>query len=108
MPAGWDGKTERRAEARRRTLKSGRLFSDDFRTELECAIRDLSSRGARLKLEGNLLLPPSCFLYFETDRTIAPVRVVWRIETDVGVQFDAPPAPASEHRSRVTQGLGAA
>jgi len=77
---------EQRAEIRRRTLLYGRICIDR-QTTLDCVVRDLSSRGARLLCRttgaGDLVrLEIKSANGFKK-----PARIVWRRLEDCGVEF---------------------
>lgn len=91
--------------SRYRTLKGGRFFSEDLLTWVDCTVRDLSETGARLTLRTNLPLPKAGYLYLTGAQTIAPVRVAWRADLSMGVQFVEPLRPAASHASRRVRGI---
>jgi hypothetical protein len=78
---------ERRAAPRYRVLKSGMLaFSGGG--GIDCMVRNISSRGARLDVAAPIGLPASFTLVIETDRFMRRCRAVWNSEKRIGVAFD--------------------
>jgi hypothetical protein len=81
---------ERRTEARRRTLLSGRLSaapSDAPAGTLDCVVLDLSEHGARLLcrsagLDGDVVLQLKASRSFKRR-----ARIAWRRVEDCGVEF---------------------
>jgi hypothetical protein len=61
----------------------------------DCTIRDMSETGARLSCEETGLLPNELQLMFHAIREVRYVRVVWRRNGEIGVEFLTPARPAS-------------
>jgi hypothetical protein len=77
---------ENRAAVRRKTLKGGRIIFNAGRSTIDCSIRDLSSKGARLLVTSVVGIPNTFDLSISgTDRQ--PCRVVWRALKELGVEF---------------------
>lgn len=79
--------TDRRRSHRRRTLKEGRVVSNDHSTVFDCLIRDMSEGGARLKLETTQEIPDEFYLYIVHLRRRAKVEVRWRTGDTLGIEF---------------------
>ena len=89
--------SERRADARRRTLMSGRLSAapsgaraETLADTLNCVVLDLSKRGARLLcrtagVEGDVVLQLKAGRDF-----MRRARIAWRRAEDCGVEFIEP------------------
>jgi hypothetical protein len=78
---------ERRAEPRRRVLRSGKLtFSPAF--SLDCPIRDESDTGARIHT-GGAPLPRAVVLLSVTRRIAHEAQVVWQHGEEAGVKLGA-------------------
>ena len=78
---------DRRAEPRRRVLRSGKLtFSPAF--SLDCPIRDETEAGARIRT-GGTPLPRSVVLVSVTRRIAHEAEVIWLRGQDAGVRFGA-------------------
>jgi hypothetical protein len=78
---------ERRQHPRMRTLKSARILFNHHQSAIDCTVRNLSPRGARLDVASALGIPDEFDVIFDADRTIRPCRMVWHKETQLGVEF---------------------
>lgn len=80
--------TERRQEPRRRMLKHGQILIQSLDTAIDCAIKDMSKRGARLHFDSHFSIPDE-FLLRVVGSGEPPRRVVrrWQIGNGVGVEF---------------------
>lgn len=85
---------ERRKSPRLRVLKKGKLILPNNVSVIDCIIRDQSDMGARLSCEQWSTLPNELQLMFHAIREVRFVRVVWRHDGELGVQFLSPPRPA--------------
>lgn len=77
---------ENRTTARQRILKSAKIVFDDW-TAIDCAVRDVSETGAKVKVAGAPSLPAKFQLLMLSDNTIRPVQVTWKQHDSVGVVF---------------------
>jgi hypothetical protein len=91
----YSNQAERRGSPRVRVLKKGKLIHSNNVSVFDCTIRDISDTGARLICEQTGLLPNELQLVFHAIREVRYVRVVWRRNGELGVQFLTPPRPAS-------------
>lgn len=89
MEMAADGGTfeERRSQTRQRVLKGGTLTFNRGYGALECVVRNLSARGARLAFGDTAAVPPRFVLKISADGPARPVHVRWRTMTDIGVEF---------------------
>lgn len=80
----------RRSGDRRRVLLGGKIVQQDGAFSTDCAIRDLSDTGAKLRLPG--LLPVGDDFYLIEMRTgrLFHADVRWREGEDIGVSFRHP------------------
>jgi hypothetical protein len=78
---------EQRIEVRHRVLKSGRIIVGGKAPKIECTIRDLSDRGARLVVPSSTFGIPAEFLLVIGEAAPRPCRVVRRTLSDIGVEF---------------------
>jgi ABC-type uncharacterized transport system ATPase subunit len=85
---------EHRIAPRHRVLKSAKIVLDDWRA-IDCAVRDVSDTGAKLRIDGTIALPHKFQLLFITENTIRPVQIAWKHQDMIGVAFtgEAKPAP---------------
>lgn len=81
---------ERRSKARQRVLLSGVLTHGPAGMTLDCAVRDLSDTGARIRLTApEDIWPPAALLILKTDQAYE-ARVAWRRDADIGLEFIRP------------------
>jgi two-component system cell cycle response regulator len=79
--------TDRRVERRQRVLKRGKILLHGLDTVVDCMIREISSTGARLRMD-QYYSPPDHFDLLIVDSGVKRSVVVrWRAGGDVGVQF---------------------
>ena len=79
---------ENRHAARRRTLKGGRIVFNGGRSTIDCTVRNLASRGAKLQVTSVVGIPDTFDLLLE-GHAREPCRVVWRSLKELGVEFSA-------------------
>lgn len=77
---------DRRNAARRRVFKGAIIVFQDRASTIDCLVRDLSDRGARLKVESPIGIPDSFDLVLEA-ATVRNCRVTWRKASQIGVEF---------------------
>ena len=77
---------ESRDQHRQRTLKKGRVLISET-TTIDCVIRDISDKGARLQFAALTVLPKRFRLLNVTDNIIRPAKLVWQRSELVGVSF---------------------
>ncbi len=77
---------DRRRVPRRRVLKGAQISFRGLRAAIDCAVRDISEKGARLIVESPIGVPDRFDL---VQNGVAPrfCRVVWRKSTQIGVEF---------------------
>jgi hypothetical protein len=78
--------TEKRTAQRHRVLKGGKIAFDG--NDVECTVRNLSSKGAALELASSVDLPPSFMLVIEADQFVRRCHPVWSSNKRIGVAFD--------------------
>lgn len=77
---------ERRAEPRRRVLKSGTIaFAGQT---IDCTIRNLSTRGAALDIGQPTMLPASFKLAIAAEHMTRPCHLIWHHDRRIGIAFD--------------------
>jgi hypothetical protein len=77
----------KRRSSRRSLLKHGRIVFNRGGSTIDCIVRNLSTRGARLEVATVVGLPDAFYLVLPETGT-QPCRVVWRRLKEVGVAFD--------------------
>ncbi len=78
---------EHRGTGRRRVLLSGKIVYGEAELCVDCAIRDLSPSGARVRLNAPMLLPGRLFLIDLKSGLAFESRIAWRRTPDLGLQF---------------------
>jgi diguanylate cyclase (GGDEF)-like protein len=79
--------TNRRIEQRRRVLKRGKILTNGLDSVVDCMLRDLSAKGAHLRVN-QLYSPPDRFdLLFVDSGIKRTVDVCWRSGENIGVRF---------------------
>ena len=78
--------TEQRVSQRRTTLKGGRIVFNAGRSTIDCTVRNLSSRGAKLQVNSVVGIPETFDLVLEGASRQA-CRVKWRTLKEIGVEF---------------------
>lgn len=77
---------ERRKSGRSRVLKSAKLVLDRSAI-IDCVVRNLTNKGARLQIANTVDLPRAFEMTFDGGYSIRPCRLVWRTVTETGVEF---------------------
>jgi hypothetical protein len=71
---------------RSRTLKGGRIVTNDGHSTFDCTIRNLSDDGAKLVVTSIIGLPKRFALSLQDGRQFN-CETVWHTETEIGVKF---------------------
>jgi hypothetical protein len=79
---------DRRCESRRRVFKGGRLIFNHGYGALECVVRNLSDRGARLSMGETAGVPGRFELLIAGADGTRSARVRWRTPGEVGICFE--------------------
>jgi hypothetical protein len=92
---------DKRATPRMRSFLKGKAIFNNRQSTLDCLVRDISATGARLEVSNAVLLPELFDLYVPQKDTTYRVRITWRAEGEIGVEFEharaeAQAAPASK------------
>ncbi|WP_417767331.1 PilZ domain-containing protein [Stappia sp.] len=78
-----------RIRKRQRTLKQGRIvLAGKGGFGIDCRIVNMSSKGARLKLETPLITDGDVELVFLPENIRTHITVVWRKDEEIGVEFE--------------------
>lgn len=78
--------TERRRFHRRRVLKGAQISFRGLRAAIDCTVRDVTEKGARLVVESPIGVPDQ-FDLVQSGAAPRFCRVVWRKPTQIGVEF---------------------
>ena len=76
-----------RRDARRRVLFGGKLLYGDDDLTLDCAIRNLSSVGAKIRLASPVVLPSEVRLIELRAGVVFDCRVIWRRAPEYGLEL---------------------
>jgi hypothetical protein len=91
---------DKRKSGRRRVLKGGKIVFADAMRVIDCTIRDLSEKGARLVIANTIGVPDSFQLFEKSSGMLYPATVVWRQTNALGVKFDGPPTSIHNDANR--------
>ena len=78
---------DRRSEPRQRVLKRGLIHFKETSSTFNCAIRNLSSRGACLRTDATCVVPATFNLEIFGSGVLHEVRVCWQHANDIGVEI---------------------
>jgi diguanylate cyclase (GGDEF)-like protein len=78
---------DRRSVARQRVLKRGQIVMPDLCSAVDCTIRDISPRGARLRVEGLFIAPDQFDLVFVSTGEKRRTARRWQKGNEFGVEF---------------------
>ncbi len=80
--------TDKRTSQRRTTLKGGHIVFNGGRSTIDCTVRNLSPKGAKLTVSSVVGIPDTFDLVLAT-HSKQPCRVAWRRLKEIGVEFNA-------------------
>lgn len=83
-------KEERRGGERKPVYKKAKFFLDHLNASVECIVLDVSRSGARLRVDDSLALPDEFDLLLSYQGERQRVRVRWRRQKEIGVEFVKP------------------
>ena len=79
---------DKRSVKRHRVLKDGRIILPGSWVTYDCSIRDITEKGARIRLKSDTIALPADFeLVFIVDGLAFPVNKKWRRGLEYGVEF---------------------
>ena len=78
---------DRREVPRNRALKGAKIVFNDGSSVLSCVVRDLSEKGARLKIDTVIGVPDRFSLQI-MNGDIRPCHLIWQANRELGVVFD--------------------
>jgi hypothetical protein len=79
--------SERRSNARARRLYGGKIVFNNGSSSLDCLVRDLSPKGARLEVASPIGIPDSFDLHINRNGARHPSKIAWSSGTQIGVMF---------------------
>ncbi|PXA97456.1 pilus assembly protein PilZ [Nostoc sp. 3335mG] len=77
---------EKRRYQRHRTLKGGRIVTNDGHSTFDCTVRNFSEQGAKLVVISIIGIPQRFDLALADGRRFA-CETIWHTETEIGVKF---------------------
>jgi hypothetical protein len=77
----------RRASPRARSLLTGKIVIDDASVSHDCVIRNLSAKGARVRLAGAINLPGAVGLLVVKEGLLFDATIAWRRGEQIGLAF---------------------
>jgi PilZ domain-containing protein len=83
-----DPQADHRIPQRRTTLKGARIVFNGGRSTVDCTVRNLSAKGAKLQLASVVGIPDTFDLLLD-GASRQPCRVVWRRLKELGIEFGA-------------------
>ena len=89
---------EGRSHRRERVLKKGRIILG-LHSVVEVVVRDLSAKGAQLRVPPGTSLPPSFELALVAEELLYPAELRWVMGDKIGIQFTAAPRAYNQHRN---------
>jgi two-component system cell cycle response regulator len=78
---------DRRVKTRRKIRFNAVVVFGSDRLTANCAVRDLSDSGARLKFRRPSDIPAAFHLIWAAERAVLKVETIWRSEVEIGVRF---------------------
>jgi diguanylate cyclase (GGDEF)-like protein len=86
-PVVVERRANRRSVVRQRVLKRGKIIIPNLCSAVDCTIRDISSKGARLRVEGHFIAPDQFDLVFVGTGERRQAMRRWQKGNEFGVQF---------------------
>ena len=85
-----DQQDDGRIKRRRRTLKTGKLWFNNYQSVMDCQVRDVSETGARVRFNQAFVCPVDVALYFPRDEYEGDLRrcvTKWVRNNEAGLLF---------------------
>ncbi len=79
--------SERRVAPRTRTFKRAQILFNNRYSTVDCIVRNISSTGALLTIDGSVPLPKQFEFRIGDDEAIRPAKLVYRRELFAGIHF---------------------
>jgi hypothetical protein len=77
----------RKVVPRARALKTGRIIFNKRSSTIDCTVRNLTVRGAKLLVGSQVGVPERFDLAIVPDGGSRPCKVIWRKDGEIGVEF---------------------
>jgi hypothetical protein len=104
-----DKEEQRRRAPRQKSFLRGCIYFNNRRSSVECLIRDISHKGARILISNEVNIPNVVELYIPQKEQTLRARVEWRQEDEMGLAFvqadiaGSEPLPPQELTRRMVQ-----
>jgi hypothetical protein len=79
--------SERRTVSRHKSLLQGRVYYNGRRSSIDCLVRDVSDKGAKLVFGEAVAVPDVVELYLSNKDEVRRAKVQWRKGHEMGVDF---------------------
>jgi len=84
-----DGEDPRRSESRLRTFLGGKLVFGPQDLTADCAVRNLTTRGAKIQTSVAASLSPSVWLIIVRRGVVYRANLAWRRGDEAGLKFES-------------------
>jgi hypothetical protein len=81
---------ERRQVPRQKSFLRGQVLFNNRRNAVDCLIRDISTRGARLIFSTSATTPDALEVFIPQKDQTLHAQVIWRSSSEIGVEFRQP------------------
>lgn len=78
---------------RPRVLNGGKLVINNGQSVVDCVVRDMNEKGAKVRLTDPTVLPDCVELLIVKNQMLYPADVRWNRKGEVGLMFSAPGKP---------------
>jgi hypothetical protein len=78
-------KAERRVVSRARSRMAGKIIIGHG--SIDCVVQNLSTRGARVRVRGYVVLPPAFGLLLMSEGLLFDAAIIWRSRGNLGLKF---------------------
>jgi hypothetical protein len=79
---------DRRISTRQKSFLQGRIYFNNRRVSVDCLVRDVSDKGAKLVFSDVVTVPDIMELYLSNKEEVRRAKVQWRHGSEVGVAFN--------------------
>ncbi|MEM8646151.1 MAG: PilZ domain-containing protein [Pseudomonadota bacterium] len=79
--------TAEEADAPTRVLKSGKLIYNNSNSVVDCQIREISSKGCKIRVENSIGIPEHPMLQILDGKTKRQCQVAWKKLEEIGLEF---------------------
>ena len=79
---------------RHRVFKGAKAMIEGHWAGVECIVRNISTSGAKITCKDPFVLPSEFALLISSEHTVQNVRVIWRSDEALGLQFTSERVPS--------------